>query len=58
MKCINYKMRFYLVVSSLIAPLYLMWAITIGELIVFALIAKFIFTIAEKKAEKIGFNYI
>ncbi len=51
-------MRFYLVVSSLIAPLYLMWAITIGELIVFALIAKFIFTIAEKKAEKIGFNYI
>ncbi|EEZ92522.1 MAG: ABC-2 type transporter [Candidatus Parvarchaeum acidiphilum ARMAN-4] len=53
-----YLVRYYLVGSSLIAPPYLMWAITIGELIVFALIARFIFKAAEKKAEKIGFNYI
>ena len=53
-----YLVRHYLIGSSLIAPVYLMWIITISELVVFALIAKFIFTIAEKKAEKIGFNYI
>ena len=53
-----YLVRYYLIGSSLIAPVSLMWAITISELVAFALIAKFIFTIAEKKAEKIGFNYI
>ena len=53
-----YLVRYYLVGSTLIAPLYLMWVITISELIVFAVIAKFLFVAVEKKAEKIGFNYI
>ena len=53
-----YLVRYYLIGSSLIAPVYLMWIITLSELIVFAVIAKFIFAAAEKKAEKIGFNYI
>lgn len=53
-----YLVRYYLIGSSLIAPVYLMWAITVSELIVFAVIAKFMFSAAEKKAERIGFNYI
>ncbi len=53
-----YLVRYYLIGSSLIAPVYLMWIITISELIVFAVMAKFIFRAAERKAEKIGFNYI
>ena len=40
------------------SPVSLMWTITTSELVAFALIAKFIFTVADKKAEKIDFNYI
>ncbi|MGC8483635.1 MAG: hypothetical protein ACP5OE_08345 [Thermodesulfobium sp.] len=53
-----YLVRYYLIGSSLIAPVYLMWVITVSELIIFAVIAKLIFATAEKKAEKTGFNYI
>ena len=53
-----YLVRYYLIGSSLIAPVSLMLAITVSELTAFALIARFIFKVVEKKAEKIGFNYM
>ncbi len=53
-----YLVRYYLVGSSLIAPVGTMWVIVIGELLIFAFLAMVLFRVMEKKAAKIGYNYI